>query len=172
MDIVDTKVEQAARRDLWVFLALVILLSAPLQFAIGHTSAVRGTWAVLVVPLMWVPALAALVTRLLTRQPLWLRSEATPRAVERTSPLECASLQSLPEHGRRAPREHPDGGPCATNGEWSQAAVRTRSGEASRLPPHGLGQVPRGPPALTQRHQRKRRSKAGHVERAGAQRSW
>ena len=64
-----TSSHRRARRDLAVFLGLVTLLSAPLELAIGRTEALRNpTGVLLVAPLMWMPALASVLTRLVTRR--------------------------------------------------------------------------------------------------------
>ena len=71
MNPIDERSKNAARRDLRIFGVLVVMLSAPFEIAIGQTAALRDTdGALLVAPLMWMPALAALGTRLVTRQPM------------------------------------------------------------------------------------------------------
>ena len=62
-------VRHRARRDLVAFLALVVLLSAPFEWAIARTGALADTAGLLLVgPLMLVPALSSVIVRLATRQ--------------------------------------------------------------------------------------------------------
>jgi membrane protease YdiL (CAAX protease family) len=66
---VAVRTRSAARRDLVAYLLLVAVLSTPWQIGIGRTRALEEADGILwVAGLMWMPALASVLVRLLTRQ--------------------------------------------------------------------------------------------------------